>query len=55
MALDRIGRDLETPFENLPNDISLCAISRTIEINLKQMLGEREIPEPVAPINGILW
>ena len=55
MALDKIGRDLETPFENLPNDISLCAISRTIEINLKQMIGEREIPEPLAPVDGILW
>ncbi len=55
LALDQIGRDLEAPFENMPNDISLSAISRTIEINLKQMIGEREIPEPLAPIDGILW
>jgi putative membrane protein len=55
MALDKIGRDLETPFDNLPNDIPLTAISRTIEINLKQMIGERELPEPVVPVHGILW
>ena len=55
MALDQIGRDLENPFENLPHDISLTAISRTIDINLKQMVGEKELPEPVAPVNGILW
>jgi len=55
LALDQIGRDLETPFENLPHDISLTAISRTIEINLKQMIGEKEIPEPLAPVDGILW
>jgi putative membrane protein len=55
LALDRIGRDLENPFENMPNDISLTAITRTIEINLKQMIGDREIPEPVAPVDGILW
>jgi putative membrane protein len=55
LALDQIGRDLETPFENLPHDISLTAISRTIEINLKQMVGEKEVPEPLAPVNGILW
>ena len=55
LALDQIGRDLEAPFENLPNDISLSAISRTIEINLKQMIQEREIPEPLAPIDGVLW
>ncbi len=55
LALDQIGRDLEAPFENLPNDISLSALSRTIEINLKQMIREREIPEPLAPLDGILW
>jgi putative membrane protein len=55
LALDQIGRDLESPFENMPNDVSLSAISRTIEINLKQMIREREIPEPLAPIDGILW
>jgi len=55
LALDKIGRDLEDPFENLPNDISLTAISRTIEINLKQMVGDETIPEPVVPVGGILW
>jgi len=55
LALDKIGRDLEDPFENLPNDISLTAISRTIEINLRQMVGDETIPEPVVPVDGILW
>ena len=55
LALDQIGRDLETPFENLPHDISLTAISRTIEIDLKQMISEKEVPEPLAPVDGTLW
>jgi putative membrane protein len=55
MALDKIGRDLEAPFDNVLHDIPLTAISRTIEINLKQMIGEREVPEPVCPVNGVLW
>jgi putative membrane protein len=55
LTLDQIGRDLENPFENLPNDISLTALCRTIEINLKQMLGEREVPEPLKPVDGVLW
>jgi len=55
LVLDEIGRNLEEPFENLPHDISLTAISRTIEINLKQMIGEKEIPEPLAPVDGVLW
>jgi putative membrane protein len=55
LALDQIGKNLENPFENLLHDISLTAISRTIEINLKQMIGEKEVPPPLAPVNGILW
>jgi len=55
LALDKIGRDLETPFENTPHDVPLTAITRTIEINLKQMLGEREVPQPLAPADGVLW
>jgi ion channel-forming bestrophin family protein len=55
LALDKIGRDLENPFENLQHDISLTAITRNIEINLRQMLGEKDIPEPLAPVDGILW
>lgn len=55
LALDKIGRDLEDPFDNTIYDIPLTAITRTIEINLRQTLGERHLPEPVAPSNGVLW
>ncbi len=55
LALDRIGRDLESPFENTINDIPLHSISRTIEINLKQQLQDSGIPDPVKPIDGVLW
>lgn len=55
IALDKIGRDLEDPFDNTIYDIPLTAITRTIEINLRQTLGERHLPEPVAPANGVLW
>jgi putative membrane protein len=55
LALDKIGRDLEDPFDNTINDIPLSSLSRTIEINLRQMLGETELPEPVVPVNEVLW
>ena len=55
LALERIGRVLEDPFENRINDVSMTAIATTIEINLRQMLGETELPPPVQPIDGILW
>jgi putative membrane protein len=55
LALDKIGRDLEDPFDNTIYDIPLSAMSRTIEINLRQALGERSLPEPLQPVQGVLW
>lgn len=55
LALDQIGRDLEAPFENDEHDVPITAISRTIEINLKQLLGDKELPDPVKPVYGVLW
>jgi putative membrane protein len=55
LALDKIGRDLEDPFDNKVNDIPLTAICTTIEINLRQMLGETELPPDLKPVDGVLW
>jgi ion channel-forming bestrophin family protein len=54
-ALDKIGRDLEDPFDNTIYDIPLTSITTTIEINLRQLLGGTELPAPETPVNGILW
>ena len=55
LALDKIGRDLEDPFENSIYDVPLTAICRTIEINLRQLLGDTELPAPEKPVLGVLW
>jgi ion channel-forming bestrophin family protein len=55
LALDEIGRDLESPFANREHDVPLTAICRTIEINLKQLIGETTLPEPVKVVDGVLW
>ena len=47
-----IGLSLLNPFDAIPSGIPLDQITRTIEINLLEMLGEEEIPQPVEPING---
>ncbi len=47
--IELIAKYLQDPFENRPSDISMTAISRTIEINLLQMVGERDIPESIKP------
>ena len=46
------GMNLVNPFENKSTGIPLNQITRTIEINLLQMLGEEKIPAPVTPVNG---
>ena len=55
LALDKIGRDLEDPFENSIYDVPLTAICRTIEINLRQLLGDADLPPAEKPVLGVLW
>jgi ion channel-forming bestrophin family protein len=46
------GMSLMNPFENIPSGIPLDQISRTIEINLLEMLGDDEIPKPIEAVNN---
>ena len=55
LVLNRIGKNLEDPFENRPYDVPLTSLSRTIEINLRQALGEKDVPAPVQPVGGVMW
>jgi ion channel-forming bestrophin family protein len=55
LALDKIGRDLEDPFENSIYDLPLTAITMTIDVNLRQLLGETALPPGQKPIHGVLW
>jgi len=45
--LEKTASHLQDPFMNRPSDISVTAIARTIEINIKQLIGEKEIPAAV--------
>ncbi len=55
LALDQIGRNLEDPFEGTNHDIPMLAITRVIEIDLLQTMGETDVPRPVVPERGVLW
>lgn len=52
IVLEYLGRHIENPFENHPNDTPLDALSRTIEINLKEVLGEKKLPPKIVPQEG---
>ncbi len=54
LVMELVGDYSENPFEGLGNDIPMLALCRTIEIDLKEMLDETELPPPIQPINGVL-
>ncbi|KSV73871.1 hypothetical protein N185_19250 [Sinorhizobium sp. GW3] len=53
-GLDALGDELEEPFGVLPNDLPIVALAETIEINLREALGETNLPPLPQPKNYIL-
>ena len=53
-TMETVGDASEDPFENSFNDIPMTALCRTIEIDLRQMLGEQDLPEPIEPVLDVL-
>ncbi len=47
--LEKSATHMQDPFENKPTDTAMTAIATTIEINIKQLLKETEIPQPHKP------
>jgi putative membrane protein len=54
LVLEQIGESTENPFEGSANDIPITQISRNIEIDLREMMGETELPPTIQPQNNIL-
>lgn len=54
VLINELGQDLKNPFENQPNDTAMTSLSTSIEIDLRQMLGETDLPEPIQPEKGVL-
>jgi len=54
LGLDAVGSQIEDPFEEDPNDLPLHQISRMIENDLRQRLGETELPAEITPERGVL-
>ncbi len=54
LVLEQIGESTENPFEGSANDIPITQISRMIEIDLREMLGEKDLPPFIQPQNNIL-
>ncbi|OOG72989.1 bestrophin family protein [Algoriphagus sp. A40] len=54
LVLEQIGESTENPFEGGPNDVPISSMSRAIEIDLRDMLNEENLPQPILPVNEIL-
>lgn len=55
LTMEGIGDSSEDPFERSMNDVPMNALSRTIEIDLREILGETELPEGEKPAGFILY
>ncbi|AQX85076.1 multidrug transporter [Elizabethkingia bruuniana] len=53
-TLDTVGESSVNPFEGSANDVPITQISRTIEIDMRDMLDETNLPQPIAPKNNIV-
>ena len=53
-SLNQVGESTENPFEGSPNDVPISQISRIIEIDLKEMLGETNLPPFLEPQHNII-
>jgi putative membrane protein len=47
--LEKSASLMQDPFENRPSDTAVTAIARTIEINIRQLLKETDVPSPQQP------
>jgi putative membrane protein len=52
--MEKIGDYSENPFEGTPNDVPITSIARAIEIDLREMIDDDQIPKPLEPENGFL-
>lgn len=54
VSLDQVGESTENPFEGAANDVPISQMSRLIEIELREMLGEKDLPPMLHPKNDIV-
>lgn len=52
-SLEQVGESTENPFEGSSNDVPISQICRAIEIDLREILGETELPAPIKARNDI--
>ena len=54
LVTERLGAELKNPCESQPNDTPMSSLCRTIEIGLREQIGDDEVPAPLEPEKGVL-
>lgn len=54
VMMEVVGDYSENPFQGMANDIPMMSLCRSIEIDLKEMLEETDIPQQLTAKDGIL-
>ncbi len=54
-TMGKVGEVNEDPFENRITDVPMTALCTTIERDLKEMLGQSNLPPKIQPERGYLW
>ncbi|UTW61640.1 hypothetical protein KFE98_16730 [bacterium SCSIO 12741] len=54
VIMEVVGDWSENPFEGLGNDVPMKSLVRTIEIDLREMIEDDDIPEKLQPIRNVL-
>ena len=52
VSMERVGEATANPFEGGANDVPISSMSRTIEIDLKDMLDEENLPAPLPALHN---
>lgn len=54
LTMELVGDYSENPFQGMANDIPTMSLCRTIEVDLREMLGETDLPPAIKSVNGVL-
>ncbi len=54
ISLDQVGESTANPFEGNANDVPISQMSRNVEIDIREMLAEADLPPVLQPQNNIV-
>lgn len=54
VSLDQVGESTENPFEGGANDVPISQTSRLVEIELRELLGETDLPPPLRAESDVI-